>query len=117
FPSLAGTDLQAALKGTDVVRQRLWAQYTERPKCRELGRLFAEKLVGLVGAGARGERRLDPLLDRLLRDRALGDVLAGGQLEHHVEQCGLDDRTQAAGAGLALQGAIGDRPGGVGGEG
>src|SRR5215471_17611861 len=53
---------------------------------------------------ARGdERRLQALQDRLLGDHALGDVLARGQLEHHVEQRVLDDRAEAAGAGLALE--------------
>ena len=32
------------------------------------------------------------------------------QLEHHVEQRVLDDRAQAAGAGLALERLVGDRP-------
>src|SRR5829696_2378544 len=63
-----------------------------------------------LGSGARHERRLEALLDRLLRDHALGDVLARGELEHHVEQRVLDDRAQAAGARLALEGAISDRP-------
>src|SRR6476660_7663652 len=67
-----------------------------------LGRLFGE-LVVAEGAGARHERRLEALLDRLLRDHALGDVLARGQLEHHVEQRVLDDRPQAARARLAVE--------------
>src|SRR3954470_427850 len=38
-----------------------------------------------VGARAGDERRLQVLLDRLLRDHALGDVAARGELEHDVE--------------------------------
>ena len=37
------------------------------------------------------------------------DVAAGRQLELHVEEDLLDDRPQAAGAGLALEGLVGDR--------
>src|SRR5207249_3960374 len=71
---------------------------------RKLGRFLGElfRLVE-VGAAARHERRADVLRDRLLRDDALGDVPAGGQLEHHVEQGILDDRPQAAGPGLPLE--------------
>src|ERR1700751_201937 len=64
-----------------------------------LDRLFG--LVARVGAAARDERRADALRDALLRDHALGDVTSGRQLEHHVEQRGLDDRAQPARAGLA----------------
>src|SRR5581483_776608 len=78
--------------------------------------LFGELLVVEIGAGARDERRLEALLDRLLRDHALGDVLTGRQLEHDVEQSVLDDRPQAAGAGLALERLVGDRPQRVVGE-
>ena len=61
-------------------------------------------LVGRLG----DERRLDAALDRLLGHDALLDVAAGGQLELDLEQDLLDDRAQAAGAGLALERAIGD---------
>src|SRR4051794_37565427 len=54
------------------------------------------------------ERRLDAALDRLLGHDALLDVAAGGQLELDLEQDLLDDRAQAAGAGLALERAVGD---------
>src|SRR5262249_32188789 len=40
---------------------------------------------------------------------ALLDVAAAGQLELHVEEDLLDDRPQAAGAGLALERPVGDR--------
>src|SRR3954454_4105464 len=77
---------------------------------------FGELFVLVVCAGAGDERGLDALLDRLLGDRALDDVVARRQLEHHVEQGALDDRPQAAGAGLALERLLGDLPEGVLGE-
>src|SRR6185436_20454648 len=61
-------------------------------------------LVGRLG----DERRLDAALDRLLGHDALLDVPAGGQLELDLEQDLLDDRAQAAGAGLAFQRTVGD---------
>src|SRR6266545_2223510 len=81
------------------------------PVAEDLRRFFGQ-LVGLVdrGAGLGDERRLEALRDRLLRDHALGDVLARRQLEHHVEQRGLDDRAEAAGARFALQRLFGDLP-------
>jgi hypothetical protein len=48
-------------------------------------------------------------LDDLLGHDALLDVAAGGQLELHLEQDLLDDRAQAARAGLALERLVGDR--------
>src|SRR5947209_18322612 len=71
-----------------------------------------DRLVGLVagGAGARDERRTDALRDRLLGDHAFRHVAAGRQLEHHVEQRGLDDGAEAPGPGLALERAVGDLP-------
>src|SRR5258708_627051 len=71
---------------------------------------FLGKLAEVVDIvlGARHERRAHPLRDRLLRDHALGDVLSRRQLEHHVEQRRLDDRAQAAGAGLALERTVAD---------
>src|SRR4051794_24888133 len=71
--------------------------------------LFGELLVA-EAAGARDERRLEALLDRLLRDHALGDVLARGQLEHHVEQRVLDDRPEPAGPRLTVERLVRDRP-------
>src|SRR6478735_6282950 len=84
---------------------------------RELGAFFGELFV-LVGLAATGgdERRLQILRDRLLRDRALGDVLARRELEHHVEQRVLDDRPQPAGAGLTLERLVRDLPQSVLGE-
>src|SRR5881397_1458426 len=69
-------------------------------------------LVRLVAGGlcTRDERRADALRDSLLRDHALGDVAPRRQLEHHVEQRSLDDRAEAARAGLALERAVGDLP-------
>ena len=57
-----------------------------------LGGLFFELVQRERGAAARDERRAEVALDRLLRDHALGDVLAGRQLEHDVEEGELDDR-------------------------
>src|SRR5579884_2730943 len=75
-------------------------------------RALLDRLVRLVagGLGTRDERRADALRDALLRDHALGDVTPRGQLEHHVEERPLDDRAEAARAGLALEGAVGDLP-------
>src|SRR6266498_4384061 len=78
---------------------------------RRLGRFFDRSGVLVRHPfGARDERRLQVLLDRLLRDHALGDVAARRELEHHVEQCGLDDRAQTARTGLALERLVGDLP-------
>ena len=86
-----------------------------------LGRLLAElgfgrarlgggalsRLGGLRGLG--DERRLEVLLDRLLGHDALRHVAARGQLELHLEQDLLEDRAQAARAGVALERLVGDR--------
>src|SRR6266508_5960689 len=81
-----------------------------------LGRFFAE-LFEVGRQAALGDvRRLQALLYRLLRDHALGDVAAGRQLEHHVEQGVLDDRPKAASSCLALDGLVCDRPERVFGE-
>src|SRR5688572_7668761 len=92
-----------------------------RAGCEEgLGGLFGEeRLVGLflgVRAGARDERGANPVRDRLLGDHALGDVLAGRKLEHHVEQRRLDDRPKPASPGLAHERPVGDLPERVVGE-
>src|SRR5258706_12174654 len=49
------------------------------------------------------EQRLAVGRDHLLVDHHLADVLQGGQLVHRVEQHGLEDRAQAARAGLARE--------------
>src|SRR3954471_1022148 len=101
------------------VRHRV-AKPTRRAKVSDTGGIgsgrFLGELVVAEVAGARDERRLEALLDRLLRDHALGDVLARGELEHHVEQRVLDDRAQAARAGLTMERLVGDRPERVVGE-
>src|SRR5436190_21936942 len=76
-----------------------------------LGRLFGE-LFGLVVGGrpARHQRRLELLRDRLLRDRALDDIVPGRQLEHHIQERRLDDRAQSSRAGLALERLVRDLP-------
>src|SRR3954454_1323172 len=91
------------------------SERASRLRSAALLRRFLGELFGFdhVAAGARDERRLQPLLDRLLGDHALGDVLARRQLEHHVEQSILDDRAETACARLAVEGLVGDRPEGV----
>src|SRR3954452_6489375 len=74
-----------------------------RGRAGRLSALFGQLFLVVVRAGLGDERGLDALLDRLLRHRALDDVLARRELEHHVEQGALDDRAEAAGAGLALE--------------
>src|SRR5881394_1617729 len=76
-----------------------------------LGRLFGE-LFGLVVGGrpARHERRLELLRDRLLRDRALDDIVPRRQLEHHVKERRLDDRAQSPRPGLAHERLVRDLP-------
>ncbi len=75
-----------------------------------LGRLFGELVEVVLGRSraTRHERRLLTARDRLLRQDALRDVGARRELEHHVEEGELDDRAQAAGAGLAREGVLGD---------
>jgi hypothetical protein len=93
------------MKSAGILPSSEWAR---------LGRLGrALFFVVELGARARHERRLDALLDRLLRDRALGDVLARGQLEHDVEQRRLDDRAQAARPRLTGKRLVRDLPEGV----
>src|SRR3712207_4190314 len=48
------------------------------------GRLFRELRLVVGRARVRLQRRLETLADRLLRDHALRDIPARGQLEHHV---------------------------------
>src|SRR5918998_4983443 len=74
-----------------------------------LGRLGGLRARVLVGRRLGDERGLEPLLDRLLGDHALLHVASRRQLELNVEQRLLEDRPEAAGAGLALEGAVGDR--------
>src|SRR5215211_3552856 len=70
---------------------------------------FRGLLAGLLGSRLRHERGFEALLDGVLGHDALLDVATRGQLELHLEQRVLEDRAQAAGAGLALEGAVGDR--------
>src|SRR3954447_2317471 len=79
-----------------------------RGRAGRLSALFGQLFLVVVRAGLGDERGLDALLDRLLRDRALDDVLARRELEHHVEQGALDDRAQSASAGLALESLLRD---------
>src|SRR4051812_27382146 len=76
-----------------------------------------DRLFGLFERAAGGDgRRAVALRDRLFGDHALGDVAAGRELEHDVEQRRLDDRAQAARAGLPLERFVGDLPHRVVGE-
>src|SRR5215203_161586 len=59
--------------------------------------------------GLGDESRAAALGDRLPGNDALGDVAARGQLELDVEEGLLEDRAQAAGAGLSLQRLVSDR--------
>src|SRR5207245_1091450 len=66
-------------------------------------------LLGLLGRlGPANERRVHLVQHDALVDDALGDVLAGGQLVHDVEQHLLEDGPQSAGAGGAQDGLVGD---------
>ena len=80
-----------------------------------LGRLGL-LLAGLLRRSLGHQGGLQALLDRLLGDHALLHVAARGQLELHVEQRLLEDRAQAARAGLAGERLVGDRAQGVLGE-
>src|SRR4051812_26134809 len=81
-----------------------------------LRRLLLVDLARRSPAGLREERGAHVPLDRLARDDALLDVIATGQLEHHVHEGVLDDRPQAASAGLTLDRLLGDRTEGALGE-
>src|SRR5581483_3941339 len=99
-----------ATRATATARRAPMKPTTPEGYRRYLGGFFGD-LVVVVGrdrAALRHEGRLQALRDRLLGDHALGHVSAGRELEHHVEQRALDDRAQAAGAGLALERALGD---------
>ena len=101
-----------------------WRQIVYEPQrvVALLGRLLAELGFGGARPGRRRflrdlgrlralghERRLEVLLDRLLRHDALRDVAARRQLELDLEQDLLEDRAQAARAGVALERLVGDR--------
>ena len=84
---------------------------------REVSDLTERRVVLLSDiAGARDQRRVDVLEDDLAGDDDPGDVLAGRHLVHHREQHLFHDGAQAAGAGAAQDGLVGDRLEGVVGE-
>src|SRR3954466_794109 len=58
---------------------------------------------------ARDQGRVDVVADHLGGHHDLGDVLAGRHVVHDVEQDLFDDRPQAAGAGAAHHGQVGER--------
>src|SRR5688572_30272714 len=68
--------------------------------------LLATRDLWLVGVD---QQRLAFAADRALVHDDLLDVREGGKVEHDVQQGGLDDRAQPAGAGAALERALGDR--------
>src|SRR5919199_6246890 len=78
------------------------------PKGAALGRFGALRRP-LLGGRLGDQGGLQALLDRLLGHHALLDVPPRGELELHVEQRLLEDRPQRAGAGLPLEGLVGDR--------
>ena len=69
------------------------------------GRLVLDDQFLLLARGQahRLEGRALFLQDHLLGDLAAADILARGNLVHHVEQHVLDDGAQAARAGLVLE--------------
>src|SRR4051794_4351025 len=115
----AGDERDPAHAAPDCTERRLTRRYRRtraRPRRAKLGGFLGQVVRQIVRAGARDERRLESAFDGLLGDHALGDVLARRQLEHDVEERVLDDRAQAARAGLAREGAVCDRPQRVVGE-
>src|SRR5262249_44749861 len=74
-----------------------------------LGGLGPARLAAVVRDGLRPEPGGEALLGRLRLGGALLYVAARGQLELHLEEDFLDDRAQAARAGLALERLVGDR--------
>src|SRR5581483_9325148 len=77
-----------------------------------------EAVLGGLFLGDRDshERGRGALVDRVPGYDALAYVPPGGELELDLEENLLDDRAQPAGAGLALERAVGDRVQGVLGE-
>src|SRR3954469_22000646 len=73
------------------------------------GRLFDDLVEADFLRGLGHERRAETLLDGLLGHDALLHVAARGKLELPVEQRLLEDRAEAARAGLAGQRLVGDR--------
>src|SRR4051794_40716268 len=67
-----------------------------------LARVFLRRSLG-------HQRGLEDILDRLLGDHARLYVAARRQLELNVGQGLLEDRAQPAGAGFAVERAVGDR--------
>src|SRR5436309_649958 len=76
----------------------------------QLGRALLRLLRGLLllFLAARHQGRVDPSEDDLLVDEALGDVLAGRQLVHHVQEHFLQDGPQPSGTGPPQQALVGD---------
>src|SRR5581483_5744671 len=77
-----------------------------------------EAVLGGLFLGDRDshERGRSTVLDRVPGYDALAYVPPGGELELDLEEDLLDDRAQAAGAGLALERTVGDRVQGLLGE-
>src|SRR4051812_23479404 len=69
--------------------------------------------AGCLGAICEDDHGPLALQDRVLRDDALLHAGFGWKLIHHLEHRLLEDRAQAAGAGIALDGLLGDRFEGV----
>src|SRR6266542_203859 len=74
---------------------------------------FLRLLGGLVLLAPRNQRGVHPGQDDLLVDQALGDVLARGQLVHHVEQHLFQDGPEATRPGASEHALVGDRLQGI----
>src|SRR5688500_5349858 len=93
-------------RGTAAVRR----PPTGRRRKIRLGGLFGRDVFlrpDVLRCRLGDEGRLAAAFDRLLGDDALGDIASGGQLELDVLEGLLEDRPQATGAGLALEGLVG----------
>src|SRR5829696_3574028 len=105
---MAGSRAYQALNVAPLMKKTAVTAARARVRApRSRGLLDAHGDVVLGGGGDQGG--LQPALDGLLGHHALLDVAPRRQLELHLEQGLLDDRPQAARAGLALERLVGHR--------